>query len=139
MSTTLDKTLRNNRLNLDIYERAVQAARQAAAEAVPSPIVVGTPTTPFGNDIDMNKEVWFVSDGVCGFGWVNIKPARGAFVTFAKTRNLGHTNSYEGGYDINMGRITNSQSLARNAAAAAAFAAVLNAAGVKSRAQSRID
>jgi hypothetical protein len=131
MSTTLD--------NAEIFAIAWQAARKAAAEAVPSPIVVGTPTTPLGNDIDLNEEVWFVSDGVCGFGWVNIKPARGAFVTYVKKRNLGYSNSYEGGYDINMGSITNSQSLARNEAAALAFAAVLNAAGIKSRAQSRID
>lgn len=131
MSTTLD--------NAVIYAEAVQAARKAAAEAVPTPMVVGTPTTPLGNDIDLNKDVWFVSDGVCGFGWVKVKPARGAFVTYAKKRNLGYSDTYAGGYDFMMGRITQSQSLTRNEAAARAFAEVLNGYGIKATAHSRID
>ena len=31
-------------------------------------MVVGTPTTPLGNDIDYSKETYYVADGLCGFG-----------------------------------------------------------------------
>ena len=37
-------------------------------------MVVGTPTTPLGDDIDYTKETYYVADGMCGFAWINIKP-----------------------------------------------------------------
>ena len=40
----------------------------------PTPMVVGTPTTPLGDDIDYTKDTYYVADGMCGFAWINIKP-----------------------------------------------------------------
>lgn len=36
----------------------------------------------------------------CGFAWVNIKPARGKFVTILKELGIGRTDKYYGGYTI---------------------------------------
>ena len=55
----------------------------------PTPMVVGTPTTPLGNDIDYSKETYYVADGMCGFAWINIKPSRGKFVKFLKDNDIG--------------------------------------------------
>ena len=33
----------------------------------PNPMVVGTPTTPLGDDIDYSKDTYYVADGMCGF------------------------------------------------------------------------
>ena len=30
-------------------------------------MVVGTPTTPLGDDIDYSKDTYYVADGMCGF------------------------------------------------------------------------
>jgi len=54
------------------FAEAKEAAKQAFDECQPVPMVVGEPSTPFGNDVDMNKPVHFVADGVCGFAWVNV-------------------------------------------------------------------
>ena len=47
--------------------------RECSNACTPTPMVVGEPTTPLGNDIDYTKETWLVNDGVCGFAWINIK------------------------------------------------------------------
>ena len=38
----------------------------------PTFMVVGTPTTPLGDDIDYSKDTYYVADGMCGFAWINI-------------------------------------------------------------------
>ena len=68
-----------NEIPATIYEQAHAAGMAAGNGCTPTPMVVGQPTTPLGNDIDYSKETYYVSDGVCGFAWINIKPARGKF------------------------------------------------------------
>ena len=36
----------------------------------------------------------------CGFAWVKIRPAQGRFVAMCKDKDLGRTDSYEGGFMI---------------------------------------
>jgi hypothetical protein len=36
----------------------------------------------------------------CGFSWVRIKPARGAFVNFLKKNDIGRTDDYMGGFVV---------------------------------------
>ena len=70
----------------------------------PTPMVVGTPTTPLGDDIDYTKETYYVADGMCGFAWINIKPTRGKFVKFLKDNNISEgKTSYYGGYTDYLG------------------------------------
>ena len=103
----------------------------------PTPMVVGQPTTPLGNDIDYSKETYYVSDGVCGFAWINIKPARGKFVKYLKDNDIGRKDSYYGGYTIWVSGF--GQSLDRKSAYARAFAEVLNENGLTAYAMSRMD
>ena len=82
-----------------IYKEAYEAGVKAGKEAIPTPMIVGQPTTPLGNDIDFKKQTYFVSEGACGFAWVTISPARGAFVTYLKSIDAG-SKGYYGGYQI---------------------------------------
>ena len=69
----------------EIYSEAHSAGMAAGHGCTPTPMVVGTPTTPLGDDIDYSKDTYYVADGLCGFAWINIKPARGKFVTWLRS------------------------------------------------------
>ena len=120
-----------------IYSEAHTKGMAAGNACTPTPMVVGEPTTPLGNDIDYSKDTWYVSDGVCGFAWVNIKPARGKFVKFLKDNNIGRKDSYYGGYTIWVSGF--GQSLERKSAYARSFAKVLDDNGLKAYSMSRMD
>ena len=120
-----------------IYSEAHALGIAAGNECSPTPMVVGTPSTPLGDDIDYEKDTHYVSDGVCGFAWINIKPARGKFVKFLKDNNIGRKDSYYGGYTIWVSGF--GQSLERKSAYARAFAKVLDDNGLKAYPMSRMD
>lgn len=126
----------------DIYVEASEAAEAAVRACRPTPMVVGTATTPFGNVIDETKETWFVEGGVCGFASVVIKPARGSLVALLKQRGVGF-KSYYGGWDVPSYNfapsIRRDQSYERACAAAGAAAAVLRSYGINAGVDSRID
>ncbi len=111
---------------LEILTEALVDADSAALEVTCSPMHV---TDGVNN--------YTVNDGVCGFAWVNIRPARGKFVKLLKDRKIGSTDSYYGGYTV--WSKANTQSLTRNQEWARAFARVLNSNGIKATAASRID
>ena len=126
-----------NEIPATIYSEAHALGIKAGNECSPTPMVVGTPTTPLGNDIDYSKDTYYVSDGVCGFAWVNIKPARGGFVKYLKENDIGRKDSYYGGYTVWVSGF--GQSLARKEAYARAFAKHLEQNGVTAIAMSRMD
>lgn len=111
----------------DIFNEAQQAAEKAFDECKPIPMVIGQAKDLFSNEIVPGTEE-FVADGVCGFAWVNIKPARGPFVKFLKQNNLGRNGVY-GGWTISMYDISRragySQSMQRKEAACRAFVQVI--------------
>ena len=59
-----------------LLERAHLMGMDAGRAASVTPMIVGSPSTPFGSDIDYSKKTYFVEDGACGFAGVVIKPAR---------------------------------------------------------------
>ena len=130
-------TVYANEIPATVYADAHAKGIAAGNGCTPTPMVVGTPTTPLGNDIDYSKDTHYVSDGVCGFAWVNIKPARGKFVKYLKDNNIGRKDSYYGGYTIWVRGF--GQSLARKESYARAFADVLTTNGIKAYAMSRMD
>ena len=119
-----------------IYKEAHEAGMVAGENVGVTPMIVGTPTTPLGSDIDFTKQTYFVEGGVCGFAWINISPARGAFVNYLKSIDAGH-KSYYGGYDVWVNGF--GQSMTRKEAYAGAFAGVLRSYGINAYAQSRLD
>ena len=120
-----------------IYSEAHSKGIAAGNACTPTPMVVGEPTTPLGNDIDYSKDTYYVSDGVCGFAWINIKPARGKFVKYLKDNDIGRKDSYYGGYTIWVSGF--GQSMTRKENYARAFVKVLNDNGLKAYAMSRMD
>ena len=101
-----------------------------------TPMVVGSPSTPLGNDIDYSKKTYFVEGGVCGFAGVVIKPARGKFVSYLKKLGMGYKHYY-GGWYVSVREFN--QSLTRKEAYAEAFAKVLGEAGMSCYVDSRMD
>ena len=126
-----------NEIPATIYSEAHALGIAAGNGCSPTPMVVGTPTTPLGNDIDYSKDTYYGSDGVCGFAWVNIKPARGKFVKYLKDNDIGRKDSYYGGYTIWVSGF--GQSLARKEAYARAFAKHLEQNGITAISMSRMD
>ena len=126
-----------NEIPATVYADAHAAGMAAGNGCTPTPIVVGQPTTPLGNDIDYEKDTYYVADGVCGFAWINIKPARGAFVKYLKQNGIGRKDSYYGGYTIWVSGF--GQSLARKENYARAFTEVLRKNGLTAYNMSRMD
>lgn len=126
----------------DIYNQAVNAGKAAMQAACPRPMIVGTPTTPLGNDIDFSKPVEIVMGGVCGFAWVNVKAGNSAFARWLVKQGLARKDSYYGGVTVWV--FEGGQSMELKQAYAYAMAAVLHAnagtLGIKSAyAGSRMD
>ena len=130
-------TVYANEIPATVYADAHAQGVKAGNACSPTPMIVGTPTTPLGNDIDYEKDVHYVSDGACGFAWINIKPARGGFVKFLKDNKIGRKDSYYGGYTVWVSGF--GQSLDRKTAYAQAFADVLKTNGITAYAMSRMD
>jgi len=126
----------NSKYRFERLYAAADAAGKAAADAiVPIPMVVGTPTTVLGSDIDYSKPTYFVEGGVCGFAWISFK-GNTAFGRWAKSTGLA-TKGYPTGLTIRANGY--GQSLQRKEAYAQAFAAVLREGGVTAYAESRMD
>jgi hypothetical protein len=144
----------------DVVERAYLAGDLAAQNAIPTPMVVGTPKdlvgSLFGGDgggFDPNEPTYYVSEGACGFAWVNVKGDR-KFLNWLKgsvtskypaTAALGdaarepRSDSYYGGVSLWVGGY--GQSVARKEAFANAFAEALRSSlpEVKAYGMSRLD
>lgn len=126
----------------DILVEASESAEQAIKDCRPTPIVVGSPSTPLGNDVDPTQQTWFVEGGVCGFASIVIKPARGNIVAELKKRKIGSAH-YGGGYSFSSWQLAPSirydQSYERAVAAANGVVEVLRKYGVNAYVDSRID
>jgi hypothetical protein len=83
---------------------------------------------------------WYVSEGVCGFAWVVIKPATSSFAKYLARNNIGY-KAYEGGWVLPMSYlvVNMSQSLERAEAASLAVAKELRSHDIKCYATSRMD
>lgn len=127
-----------------IFAEAAQAAKAAFDACAPTPMVVGEAKAIFGpgsSDIDYSKPTYYVADGVCGFAWVRIRPARGKFVAWCKANGIGH-KGYYGGWEVaswEFGAGRSSQSYQRAYAAAAAAARVLASYGITAYEDGRLD
>lgn len=126
----------------EIFSKAVAAASEAWNSCRPTPMIVGQARGLFGNEIVPGTEE-FIADGVCGFAWVRIKPAKGKFVKFLKDNGIGRRDDYAGGWYIQSSKCLNftdySQSMARKESACAAFANVLTDHGINAWMESRMD
>ncbi len=122
----------NTRTQHEALYKKAQAGLAAGEAAAPAPMyVVGT--SPSG------EKTYYppVMDGVCGFGWVNVKPGTSSFARWLKANTHAHTDSYYGGVTYWVRGF--GQSYERKVAFARAFAAVLKEAGIKAYGTGRLD
>lgn len=117
-----------------IYREAYEAGLLAGNEVGVPKFIVGD-AIGLSNEIDYSKPT-YVLNGLCGFAWVKITPARGAFVNWLKSQGIGD-NGYYGGYEIWVREF--GQSVDRKQAFATAFAEVLKKYGIEAYGASRLD
>lgn len=128
---------------LALWDRA-HAAGLAAGEAVqPVPMVVIERKHQMGDLLGMSPEdnpvvrADVVPSGVCGFGYVYVRPANSSFARWMKKTRRGSVDSYKGGLFFSVREF--GQSLECKQAFAHAFAAVLRESGINAFAESRMD
>jgi hypothetical protein len=119
---------------MHLYARADQAGTAAGEACVPTPMVVQDADLA-GKPVPGGK-TYYVPSGVCGFAWIKVRPGNCSFAIWAKKQGYG-SRDYYGGLQISVRGF--GQSMEQKAAYAGAFAAVLQAAGIKAYAQSRMD
>lgn len=119
-----------------ILQEAIQAGREAAKAAQVVPMVVGE-AIGLSNQINYNKPVEYVADGVCGFAWVTVKPANSRFAKFMVKRGIAKKSGYEPGVYVWISDYN--QSMQRKSAHARAMAKVLTDYGINAYSQSRMD
>lgn len=135
------KTIRDSEF-WAIWQEALRAGLAAGNAHKPTPMVVGQARDLLSNDIIPGTES-VVEDGLCGFAWVNVRPATSAFCKWWK-KNIGEATgrkvdrAYEGGYTVYWVGEYN-QSYERKEKFAEAFAEVLKKHGIKAHAFSRLD
>ena len=118
-----------------IYQQAHYAGNVAVEMATVTPMVVQQRANPLNDNSELVRE-YFVSDGVCGFASVNVKPANSKFAKFLVANGLGR-KSFNGGVSMSVRDFN--QSLQKKEAYAYAFARVLNEYGIKAYVDSRMD
>lgn len=132
-----------------IYNEALAAGKAAATAMTPVPMAVQTATGLF-DKFDFSRPYEVISDGVCGFAWVNVRQASKAgrkdspFVKWLRERSRGERFSEYGYYEdyTKCWQIWvrgYGQSMQRKAAYAEAFATVLRENGISASAGSRMD
>jgi hypothetical protein len=109
-----------------LVAKAREAGLKAAAEIMPRPMQV----------YEGNILVETVSEGVCGFGWVSVRPGTSSFAKWLVANRIGRP-AYEGGIQIWIS--DHGQSYDRKVAHAAAYAKVLADAGIKAYGTGRLD
>lgn len=118
-----------------IYSQANDKGNAAVQMTTVQPMVVQQRENPLNDDSRLVRE-YFVSDGVCGFASVTVKPANSKFAKFLVANGLGR-KAYNGGVSMSIRQFN--QSLQKKEAYAYAFASVLNQHGIKAYVESRID
>ena len=118
-----------------IYQQAHYQGNVAVEMANVTPMVVQQRENPLDDDSRLVRQ-YFVSDGVCGFASVTVKPANSKFAKYLVANGLGR-KGYGGGVCMSIRDFN--QSLQKKEAYAYAFASVLNEHGIKAYVESRID
>jgi len=100
------------------FAKAVAAGLAAGNGSKPNPMVV----SEMAGLSNVVKQEWFVSEGACGFAWVNVSPGNSPFANWLK-KNKFASKAYGGGVDVWISDF--GQSVDRKEACASAMAKVL--------------
>jgi hypothetical protein len=126
-----------------LFENMKRISHATLTKVTPMPMIVGSPSTPLGNDVDPTKKMWVVEGGLCGFGYVRLS-GRSGFAKWLLANDLAMRNTYSGGITVHtwarLGFADGGQSYERNSAMAGAMAEYLRAVGFADAwAESRVD
>lgn len=125
-----------------IWKEAWKAGDDAGKGASVTPMVVYEAGL-FDDKPLPGGQSWFVDDGVCGFAWVDIRPASHAgrsdcdLVKWMRSRDIGHYSEYHKSWQYSINEFN--QSMQRKEAAARAIADVLTKYGYRAYDNSRMD
>ena len=114
-----------------LFRTAEAEGRKAGNACIPTPMLIREEIGP-----NPGRIYGPIMDGVCGFAWIVIKPGTCRAARMAKELYRART-AYGGGMQIWVNDY--GQSMTRKAAYAEAFARVLQGAGIKAYADSRMD
>lgn len=128
--------VRTNEDFLKIYEEAFAAGQKAVEELNIAPMIVSQHENPLDDSSPIRKS-YYVADGVCGFAWVQIKPANGKFAKWLIDQQIARKSIYDPG--IRMSIHWFEQSYQKKDAFARAFAKVLQGYDINAIPHSRLD
>ena len=118
-----------------IFQQAKEQGLRAVQQAYVAPMIVQQRQNPLNDNSTLIRE-YFVSDGVCGFASVTVKPANCKFAKYLVANGLGR-KAYNGGVSMSVHEFN--QSLQKKEAYAHAFAKVLRDNGINAWSESRMD
>ena len=152
MTMTKKSTKSTSAKNEAKYERLWRGMQRVSHKALanatpPTPMIVGSPSTPLGNDVDPNQKMWYVADGVCGFAWVVLDSGRTGFAQWIMKKGYGSKHyQWGGGYkgvsiwpNARYGFAETRQSLQLKEQVCGKIAAYLRSEGISAYSESRID
>jgi hypothetical protein len=119
-----------------LFDRAHAAGMAAGRACQPTPMTVVEHANPLDDTSPVVRRYAPCLGGVCGFARVTLHPGTGAAARYAKT-HLGAGRAYEGGISLWCSEF--GQSMEMKEAYCRAYAAVLDAAGLKVYVHSRMD
>lgn len=123
-----------------VFQEAQSAAEKAFRDAKPNPVAFQN--SGLGESFDWSKPYSVVSEGVCGFAWVNVY-VDGRSKIAKEMKQFGLQSDYCGGYNFWSSDACpssrSSQSMERKEAACEAFAEVLRKYGFRAYMSSRMD
>ena len=122
-----------------VFAEAHKAGMEAGNTVAVTPMVVNTHESPpvLGPTPIIARSI--VSDGVCGFAWVTVRPGNCSFAKWLVEQKLARPSGYSGGTGVKIWVHEFNQSLTRKEAFATAFSAVLNKYNINSVWGSNID
>ena len=119
-----------------LFNKAHAAGMAAGEAARPVPMHVVQREHPFDDSSPIVKRYAPVMDGVCGFGYVKVRPGNSSFARWL-VKNKRAFKAYYGGIEFSVHQFN--QSYERKVAYAAAFAEILCEAGVQAYGYGRVD
>lgn len=91
MPTTKTRSTTSDAKFAQLFEELKSVSIQALAECpAPTPMIVGSPSTPLGTDVDPNQKTWYHADGVCGFATVVLESGRSGFAQWLLKNEKGN-------------------------------------------------
>lgn len=121
----------------ELVDKAHQAGVLAAANKVPTPMIVAQHAHPLV-DTSPIVRAWVVPEGTCGFAWVTVHPGNSSFARWL----VKHRGWQSGGYGsggVGLWVSDYKQSLELKEAYADAYKLVLREAGFQAFSHSRMD